>query len=457
MFCVVQYFDAKKSVSVVPQSWYNDGFTFWPNYTSDERINKAVKSAEVPGHKWSKHPVRLLKTYGDFLSAWQGMKQSLTCDTSELDTDDENEEVGRGKRTPKPLHHYGDTEDDSDREPASRKAPTSSIQHRPSSGPLLTSRCNQPAPGPSYFAQPPLPPPPAPTSCSPPPPLTPPGPSYFAQPQLPPPPGPTSCSPPPPLTPPEPSSLSPPPPCPPSRPASFFTPPSQQPFQPPYFCSSQNTDMSLCHPPTGMSSDGLTTSYRERATEVFMPSLNMGRSGKDPIVCTPADLHMLTLMETMKQQMNQLSMNVSVIMARMAPAEPVVDIPEEISLPLASLEEVDHFEGWLKNPGNTAKKQHLVGMLASIGGRDTKNIIFNILAHIFADSVAKSINWKGMNNKRKFSEMATKAIMTRAVRKNRMSDKATDTEINHYAIRWFNLACDRGGGRRARSHPPNDQ
>ncbi|CAM4722246.1 unnamed protein product [Leuciscus chuanchicus] len=188
-----------------------------------------------------------------------------------------------------------------------------------------------------------------------------------------------------------------------------------------------------------------------------MPSLNMGRSGKDPIVCTPADLHMLTLMETMKQQMNQLSLNVSVIMARMAPAEPVVDIPEEISLPLASLEEVDHFEGWLKNPGNTAKKQHLVGMLASIGGRDTKNIIFNILAHIFADSVAKSINWKGMNNKRKFSEMATKAIMTRAVRKNRMSDKATDTEINHYAIRWFNLACDRGGGRRARSHPPNDQ
>lgn len=69
---------------------------------------------------------------------------------------------------------------------------------------------------------------------------------------------------------------------------------------------------------------------------------------------------MLTLMETMKQQMNQLSMNVSVIMARMAAPEPVVEMPEEISLPLASLEEVDHFEGWLKNPGNTAKKQHML-------------------------------------------------------------------------------------------------
>ncbi|CAM4573832.1 unnamed protein product [Leuciscus chuanchicus] len=275
---------------------------------------------------------------GDFLSAWQGMKQSLTCDTSELDSDDENEEVGRGKRTPKPMHHYGDTED-SDREPAPKKAPTPSIQHRPSSGPSLTSRCNQPAPGPSYFAQPPLPPPP----------------------------GPSSCSPPPPLTPPVPSSFCPPPPRSPSRPPSLSIPPRQL-FQSPYNGSSQNnyTDLSLRHPPPGMSSDGLATSYRERATEVFMPSLNMGRSGKDPIICTAADLHMLTLMETMKQQINQLSMNMSVIMARMAAPEPVVEMPEEISLPLASLEEVDHFEGWLKNPGNTAKKQHLVLCLYNI-------------------------------------------------------------------------------------------
>ncbi|CAM4686030.1 unnamed protein product [Leuciscus chuanchicus] len=132
----------------------------------------------------------------------------------------------------------------------------------------------------------------------------------------------------------------PPPPRSPSRPPSLSIPPRQL-FQSPYNGSSQNnyTDLSLRHPPPGMSSDGLATSYRERATEVFMPSLNMGRSGKDPIICTAADLHMLTLMETMKQQINQLSMNMSVIMARMAAPEPVVEMPEEISLPLASLEE----------------------------------------------------------------------------------------------------------------------
>ena len=72
---------------------------------------------------------------------------------------------------------------------------------------------------------------------------------------------------------------------------------------------------------------------------------------------------MLTLMENMKQQMNQLSSTMSIIMARMGPADLVVEMPEEISFPLASLEEVDQFEEWLKNPGNTAKKQHLVFML----------------------------------------------------------------------------------------------
>ena len=52
-------------------------------------------------------------------------------------------------------------------------------------------------------------------------------------------------------------------------------------------------------------------------------------------------------------------------------------------------------------------------MLASTGGRDTKHLIFNNLVHIFADCVAKSINWKGVNTKKKFSEMATTAILAR--------------------------------------------
>ncbi|KAL7407739.1 hypothetical protein ABVT39_012779 [Epinephelus coioides] len=54
--------------------------------------------------------------------------------------------------------------------------------------------------------------------------------------------------------------------------------------------------------------------------------------------------------------------------------------------------------------------QGMVVVLASIGGHDTKHFTWNILAHIFSDSVAKKINWKGVNNKKKFSDMATKAL-----------------------------------------------
>ncbi|KAF5900161.1 uncharacterized protein DAT39_010118, partial [Clarias magur] len=39
----------------------------------------------------------------------------------------------------------------------------------------------------------------------------------------------------------------------------------------------------------------------------------------------------------------------------------------------------------------------------------------------------------------------------RAVRKNQSSTNAADSEIDSYAIRWFNLAPDRGNGRKERS------
>lgn len=39
----------------------------------------------------------------DYMSAWHGMKKSLTCDTSELDSHDEGSSAGRLKRTSKPM------------------------------------------------------------------------------------------------------------------------------------------------------------------------------------------------------------------------------------------------------------------------------------------------------------------------------------------------------------------
>ena len=40
------------------------------------------------------------------------------------------------------------------------------------------------------------------------------------------------------------------------------------------------------------------------------------------------------------------------------------------------------------------------------------------------------------------------SLSTGAVRKNQAASSAPDSEIDSYAIRWFNLASDWGGGRK---------
>ena len=73
---------------------------------------------------------------------------------------------------------------------------------------------------------------------------------------------------------------------------------------------------------------------------------------------------MLTLMENMKQQINQLSMMMGMLMARSGAGAEPVEMTTEISFPLASLDEVESFElCFLKNPANTPKKQHMVFMI----------------------------------------------------------------------------------------------
>lgn len=46
-------------------------------------------------------------------------------------------------------------------------------------------------------------------------------------------------------------------------------------------------------------------------------------------------------------------------------------------------------------------------------------------------------------------------LITGAVRKNTVTQSATDAEVTKHAIRWFNLAADRATRRRVR--PPSTQ
>lgn len=63
MFYLIE-FAINKTVAVVPQNWYQDGVTYWPNYKSDERVDKAVKNAEEPRPDWNTFNARVVKSCG---------------------------------------------------------------------------------------------------------------------------------------------------------------------------------------------------------------------------------------------------------------------------------------------------------------------------------------------------------------------------------------------------------
>ncbi|KAF4113650.1 hypothetical protein G5714_006195 [Onychostoma macrolepis] len=105
--------------------------------------------------------------------------------------------------------------------------------------------------------------------------------------------------------------------------------------------------------------------------------------------------------------------------------------------------------------GHGCAEPSRISSLATIGGQDVKRVTWNILGRLFTDEVSPQINWKGVNNKKPFSRMATKTLLFSAVRKNTVTQSATDAEVTKHAIRWFNLAGDRATRRRV--PPPSTQ
>ncbi|XP_051990715.1 uncharacterized protein LOC127649577 [Xyrauchen texanus] len=276
------------------------------------------------------------------------------CNTSDLQSEEEEEEI-RPKRSPKPIHFLGDS-DESEEEGTQKKRARGP-------GKLLTQ---PPAPVIS-------PPPFIPSSgtVAPPPPISPP---HFSQ-----------------------------------RPAEEQTP---------------------------------------SASRVYRPTWRGGRCGSDSIACSAAEIHIMSLLELIKHQQEQIMSKVNYLMSKLNPAGQDMEMADNpVEFPLTSMEEVENFEEWLKNPANTQTKFSVISSLATIGGHDTKRVTWNILSRMFHDDVGRRINWKGMNGKKSFNQMESKKLLLCAVRKSHVSRAATNDEITTNVIRWFNLAADRGSSR----------
>lgn len=85
-----------------------------------------------------------------------------------------------------------------------------------------------------------------------------------------------------------------------------------------------------------------------------------------------------------------------------------------------------------------------------LGGVDVKDAVWRSLKHCMVNSVAKKINWRGVNGKLAFQKLHLKGIITETVRNNPLSSKATNQEVEMFIKRWLHLASDRDGGRRER-------
>ncbi|CAL8340108.1 unnamed protein product [Boreogadus saida] len=164
----------------------------------------------------------------------------------------------------------------------------------------------------------------------------------------------------------------------------------------------------------------------------YRPTWRGGRMA-DTIPCS--EFQILSLLETTKQQNDQLVAKVNLLTSRMnSTPGPDVEMPDSIQFPLEQLDTVEAFEQFLKEPSNGPARQRVISSLANIGGQDVKRVTWNILGRLFTDEVSHQINWKGVHNKKPFSRMATKTLLFSAVRKNVVTRSATDAEVTKHAI-----------------------
>ncbi|XP_076867067.1 uncharacterized protein LOC143518469 [Brachyhypopomus gauderio] len=108
------------------------------------------------------------------------------------------------------------------------------------------------------------------------------------------------------------------------------------------------------------SASSLLTCPRGMGTEekcVFRPQFRVGQHS-GPISCSAAELHILLLLENIKQQVSQLSATVGFLMTRVGSTPQLqCEMPEEFQFPLDSIDEVDQFEVWIVSRKCRKKKQ----------------------------------------------------------------------------------------------------
>ncbi|XP_061914791.1 uncharacterized protein LOC133657458 isoform X2 [Entelurus aequoreus] len=109
-------FIMNRDIAVVPSGWYDDRMVFWPSYKNTDRIERAALNEEQHEPNWPRFDVSVVRTCDNYKDALKIMQQyGKGFDTSDLQSEAENEELPE-KRNRKPVHRLGDS-DDSEEDP----------------------------------------------------------------------------------------------------------------------------------------------------------------------------------------------------------------------------------------------------------------------------------------------------------------------------------------------------
>ncbi|XP_060566305.1 uncharacterized protein LOC132725228 [Ruditapes philippinarum] len=183
-------------------------------------------------------------------------------------------------------------------------------------------------------------------------------------------------------------------------------------------------------------------------TLTFGAKLNKGQKF-EYLQSLARDIRIFTLLEKMSRQQTQILDTVHRVFGVVSKLESQdgggpTELPDDIHLPVTSIEELELVETGLQEPGCF---NGLVTYLTLQGGITRSDMSKRVMKHCMSNQLALQFNWFGKKGKRAFGKLKLAKAVQKAVMKCK---KCTAAEVELDCREWFRSACDRDGGRKRR-------
>ncbi|GAB1859742.1 DUF4806 domain-containing protein [Camponotus japonicus] len=117
------------------------------------------------------------------------------------------------------------------------------------------------------------------------------------------------------------------------------------------------------------------------------------------------------------------------------------NVPDIIQSFPVNEDSLARLEDWLMNSGEN--KTILAKNLSRIGGCNVKEVVRRIMYHVFTNEVGMAYSWEGAKKKKTFKNLAVASSILSAVRFNKKTQEATDSEIICFIKAWLVRSKDR--------------